>query len=280
MSKWLSAGNTAVITGGGGGIGLECARRYAAADMNVVLVDINEEKLTEAQNEISSLQDKAKTITAICDVSDAEAVKALADDVFGQFGEVNCLMNNAGIIAGSGKPWEQPDVLQNIMGINFYGVVHGCQAFIPRMVEQEGRGAVINTASKQGITRPPGSYAYNLSKASIVAYTEAIAHAFTEPEHEHLSAHLLVPAFVYTPMVSAFIPEKPDFAWTAEQTIDHALPRIEKGDFYVICPDNESPWEVDQKRIQWSADDLIKNRPAASRWHADYKQAFEDYMKD
>jgi hypothetical protein len=94
-----------------------------------------------------------------------------------------------------------------------------------------------------------------------------------------LTAHLLVPGFVYTPMVSRFVPQKPPGAWTAEETVDFMLTRLAAGDFYVICPDNEATREIDEKRMQWTADDLIKNRPALSRWHPDYKDAFEAFMR-
>ena len=88
------------------------------------------------------------------------------------------------------------------------GVVNLCNAFIPSMIAHGEDGVVINTGSKQGITRPPGNYAYNLSKASVVAYTEALSHAFITTENCKIKSHLLIPAFV-SPMISAFIPEKP-----------------------------------------------------------------------
>jgi NAD(P)-dependent dehydrogenase (short-subunit alcohol dehydrogenase family) len=138
---------------------------------------------------------------------------------------------------------------------------------------------VINTGSKQGITKPPGNYAYNLSKAGVLAYTESVAHALRQIEVCKLTAHLLVPGFVYTPMVSRFIPEKPPFAWTAAQTVDFMLPCLDRGDFYILCPDNEATRAIDEKRVQWNADDIVKNRPALSRWHPEYKDAFDKHMR-
>ena len=176
-------------------------------------------------------------------------------------------------------PWEGKDMLTNVLGVNFMGVVNGCHAFVPEMLKQKVVGAVINTGSKQGITRPPGNYAYNISKASVVAYTEALSHAFLNEKDCQLNAHLLIPAFVYTPMISAFLPDKPEFAATAEETVTFFMESLKNGDFYILCPDNETTREIDEKRIQWSADDIIKNRPAMSRWHPDYKDEFENYMK-
>ena len=188
-------------------------------------------------------------------------------------------MGNAGMIAMGTKPWEEVEQLHKIMNTNFMGVVNLCNAFIPSMIAHGEDGVVINTGSKQGITRPPGNYAYNLSKASVVAYTGALSHAFITTENCKIKSHLLIPAFVYTPMISAFIPEKPDFAATTEETVDYFMEALKRDEFYILCPDNETNREIDEKRIQWAADDIIKNRPAMSRWHPDYQEEFEAFMK-
>ena len=274
--NWMKAGNTAVITGAAGGIGLAAAKRFAAADMNVVLVDVKEDALTEAA---ASLSGGREFISKICDVSDPSAVQTLANEVEAQFGKVHCLMNNAGIGRMGTKPWEDLDAFNGLVSINLMGVIHGCHAFMPGMLAHGQPGVVINTGSKQGITRPPGNYAYNLSKAGVLAYTESVAHALRQEDDCQISAHLLIPAFVYTPMVSAFIPQKPPFAATAEETVDFMMASLERGDFYILCPDNETPRPLDEKRIQWTADDIIQNRPALSRWHPDYAEAFKNFIE-
>ena len=280
MAIWRDEGQTAVITGGASGIGLSAAEHFARNGMNVVIADLNVEAIDEA---VATLQKAAaggsRVVGRVCDVSEPAQVTALRDAAFDTFGAVHCLMNNAGTGIPVGTPWENLTELRQTLEINLMGVIHGCHAFIPKMLESGEPGAVINTASKQGITRPPGNYAYNLSKAGVVAYTESVAHAFTQIEDCKLSAHLLVPGFVYTGMVSQWIPEKPEFAWTADQTVEYMLPCLDRGEFYILCPDNETTREIDQKRIQWNADDIIQNRPALSRWHPDFKEAFEDYMK-
>lgn len=281
MPAWMKAGNTAVITGGASGIGLECARRYAATGMNVVIADRNEEALLSASKELADIAGSPDRILAhSCDISDLTQVDALRSEVAKKFGAVHCLMNNAGVGLPVGAPWENMEALETTMSVNLGGVINGCHAFIPGMLQHGEAGAVINTGSKQGITRPPGNYAYNLSKAGILAYTESVANAFVGAEGCQLAAHLLVPGFVYTPMIAAHIPEKPAFAWTAEQTVDFMLERLGEGDFYVICPDNEATRPVDEKRIRWNAEDIIKNRPALSRWHPDHKEEFAAYMDD
>ena len=276
MTTWMGEGRTAVITGAAGGIGLEAARRFATAGMNVVLADVKQEELAKAEQSLE--ETGANVLSVICDVSDYAQVQRLHDEVHDRFGKVHCLMNNAGIARLGSKPWEDLDAFNQIIGINLMGVVHGSHAFIPSMLAHGEPGAVINTCSKQGITRPPGNYAYNLSKTGVLAYTESAALAFRNEENCQLAAHLLIPGFVYTPMISTFIPEKPPFAATAEETVDFMMNALAKDDFYILCPDNETPRELDEKRIQWTADDIIQNRPALSRWHPDYIEAFKAFV--
>ncbi len=277
MTEWLAEGRTAVVTGAAGGIGLEAARRFAQAGMNIVLADVKEDDLAQAE---TSLADSGASVLAQhCDVSDPASLERLRTATEARFGAVHCLMNNAGIGRMGTKPWEDIGAFQQMIGINLMGVVHGCHAFIPSMLAHEQPAAVINTASKQGITRPPGNYAYNLSKAGVLAYTESLAHAFRNEEGCQITAHLLIPGFVYTPMVSAFIPDKPPFAATAEETVSFMMDRLENGDFYILCPDNETPRTLDEKRVQWTADDIIKNRPALSRWHPEFEAEYKAFVE-
>jgi NAD(P)-dependent dehydrogenase (short-subunit alcohol dehydrogenase family) len=275
----MITGNTAVVTGGASGIGLESARRFARAGMNVVIADRNADDLGAAKAELEQIGSEKRTLALTCDVAVLAEVERLRDAALDRFGAVHCLMNNAGLGMRVGAPWENLAELQTTLEVNLWGVIHGCHAFIPVMLKGGEPGAVINTGSKQGITKPPGNYAYNLSKAGVLAYTESIAHALRQIEGCKLTAHLLVPGFVYTPMVSRFIPEKPPFAWTAAQTVDFVLPCLDRGDFYILCPDNEATRAIDEKRVQWNADDIIKNRPALSRWHPEYKDAFDKHMR-
>ena len=276
MTAWLKTDNTAVITGAAGGIGLAAAQRFAAHGMNLVLADVKADNLTAAA---AALRDAGATVlTHMCDVSDLSQLEELKTAAHAEFGKIHCLMNNAGIGRMGAKPWEDLDAFNEMLGINLLGVVQGSHVFIPDMLAHGEPGAVINTASKQGITRPPGNFAYNLAKAGVLAYTESLAHAFRNEDGCQLSAHALIPAFVYTPMVAKFIPQKPDFAATAEETIAFMMDALARDEFYILCPDNETPRALDEKRIQWTADDLIQNRPALSRWHPDYAAAFEAFI--
>lgn len=278
MTNWLKAGNSAVITGGASGIGLAAAHHYAGQGMHVSIVDRDTDALAEAE---AALRDHGTKVLALeCDVSDKAAIEAMRDQVYDQFGAVHCLMNNAGAGMPTSAPWEDFDNLEKTLSINLMGIIHGCHAFIPKMLESGEPAAVINTGSKQGITKPPGNYAYNLSKAGVVAYTESIAHAFATTDNCPLSAHLLIPGFVYTGMIKKFLPEQPPSAWTPVETVEFMMGSLEQGDFYILCPDNDVDRETDVKRIQWNADDIVQNRPALSRWHPDWSDAFQKYMDE
>ena len=268
----LAAGNTAVVTGGASGIGLAAARRFSAMGMNVVLADAAGDRLDAAAKELHAL-------VVPTDVSDFAQVEALRDAALARFGSVEVLMNNAGI-GGGGGPMENLDRWRRLLDVNLFGVLHGVQAFGPGMAASGRPGLIVNTGSKQGITTPPGDTAYNVSKAGVKVLTEALAHSLRETPGCKVTAHLLVPGFVWTGMTSRGRAEKPDAAWTPEQTVDYALARIAAGDFYILCPDNDVARETDEKRIRWAAEDLASNRPALSRWHPDWKDAFAKFMAE
>ncbi|TGQ69685.1 SDR family NAD(P)-dependent oxidoreductase [Mesorhizobium sp. M00.F.Ca.ET.186.01.1.1] len=274
----LSRGNTAVITGAASGIGLAAARRLALMGMKIVLADIAGARLDDASRAVAAIAGSDAVLAVAADVSKAEEVNRLAERAFGAFGEVSVLMNNAGVGDNPGKPWENRDAWRRLLGINFWGVVHGVEAFAPRMLASGKPGLIVNTGSKQGITTPPGNLAYNVSKAGVKTFTEGLAHALRNEPGAHLSAHLLVPGFTYTGLTEGAT-EKPAGAWTGEQVIDFMLESLVRGDFYILCPDNEVARPLDEKRMAWAIGDIIENRPALSRWHPDHKDAFAAFMK-
>jgi NAD(P)-dependent dehydrogenase (short-subunit alcohol dehydrogenase family) len=223
---------------------------------------------------------QAENVLAVAaDVSRLEDVESLKEKVYGAFGEVALLMNNAGT-EGGGQMFGDLQRWRAILETNLWGVINGVHVFAPAMVGQNTPGAIVNTGSKQGITTPPGNTAYNVSKAGVKVFTEALAHDLRNTPDCQVSAHLLIPGFVYTGFTKARgITEKPAGAWAPEQVIDFLLPALERKDFYVLCPDNETTREMDEKRIRWAAEDLIENRPPLSRWHPDYKDAFAKVME-
>lgn len=278
MPQWLDRGRVAVITGGGNGIGRAAAQRYLNAGMRVLITDVDATALAESSEQLDAAA--GELITHVCDVSDYEQVQALRDAALDAFGKVDCLMNNAGAGVTRALPWEDLEGWKKQLDINLWGIVHGCQAFVPHLLESSTPVAVINTGSKQGITNPPGGFAYNLSKAGVLNYTQSLAHALRQVEQCPVTAHLLVPGFTYSNMIARFMPKRPDGAWSCEQVVDFMIESLERNDFYIICPDNDTPRELDNARMQWSADDLIQNRPALSRWHPDFAAAYERFVAD
>ena len=275
----LAPGSVALVTGGGAGSGLAAAIRFAQAGLKICIVDLGREKLAAAEAQLAAASPAgADAVLAVeADVSRVEEMQQLAVTVTERFGGVDVLMNNAGIQPGSAifgprENWEK------VLGVNLWGVINATQALVPGMIARGRPGLVINTGSKQGITTPPGDPAYNISKAGVKAFTEALQHELRNTEGCRLSAHLLIPGFVFTGLTANGRSEKPAAAWTPEQTVDFMMTGLEAGDFYILCPDNDVSRPVDERRIAWAAGDVIDNRPALSRWHPDYAAAFADYM--
>jgi NAD(P)-dependent dehydrogenase (short-subunit alcohol dehydrogenase family) len=276
----FTAGSVAVVTGGAAGIGLAAAKRFAQLGLRVCIADLGVDQLAHAAQEIAVLAAHgADDVMAIeTDVSRVEDLNRLETAVQDRFGGTDILMNNAGVQPGSAlfgpvANWER------VLDVNLWGVIRGTQAFVPAMIARGRPGLVINTGSKQGITTPPGDPAYNVSKAGLKAFTEALQHELRNTPDCRISAHLLIPGFVFTNLAAHGRTEKPAGAWTAGQTVDFMLERLDAGDFYILCPDNDVPRSIDERRILWAAGDIVENRPPLSRWHPDYKQAFEAFSQ-
>ena len=276
----LVPGNTAFITGAAAGIGLAVAGRLVALGLKVCIVDRDEDKLAAAAGMLRASAGSAEdaVVAVAVDVADREAMEAVAEMIFARWGTIHVLMNNAGIQPGSGilGPKEAWDA---VLAVNLGGVINGTQVFVPRMIAKGEAGLVINTGSKQGITTPPGDPAYNVAKAGVKVLTEALQYEFRNMEGGRLSAHLLIPGFVFTGLTAGDRIEKPSGAWTPDQTADFMLEKLEAGDFYILCPDGDVNRAMDEKRIAWAAGDIVENRPPLSRWHPDWAEKFKAWVR-
>jgi len=276
----FTAGSVAVVTGGAAGIGLAAAKRFAQLGLRVCIADLGADRLARAAQEVAILAAHGAddVMTVETDVSRVEDLRRLEAAVQKRFGGTDILMNNAGIQPGSAM-FGPADNWERVLDVNLWGAIRGTQVFVPAMIARGRPGLVINTGSKQGITTPPGDPAYNVSKAGLKAFTEALQHELRNTPDCQLSAHLLIPGFVFTDLAAQGRTEKPAGAWTSEQTVDFMMERLGAGDFYILCPDNDVPRSVDERRILWAAGDIVENRPPLSRWHPDYKQAFEAFRQ-
>jgi NAD(P)-dependent dehydrogenase (short-subunit alcohol dehydrogenase family) len=187
-------GKVAVITGGASGIGRAMAERFAAEGMHLVLADIDE--VTMRATEASLAEGGAQVLTVVCDTSSEAQVQSLAEQAMSRFGAAHVLCNNAGVV-GKGDPWRGS--FRNwewVIGINLYGVVHGIRAFLPIM-EDQGEGHIVNTASMAGLLAVPGAAPYNVTKSAVVALSEGL---FLELQSagSPIGVSALCPSFVKT----------------------------------------------------------------------------------
>jgi hypothetical protein len=246
--------------------------------LKVVLADLDNERLQAAASAVAAASSASDVLAVPTDVSQRDEVGTLESAARAAFGRIHVLMNNAGIqpgsrIFGASANWDK------VLQVNLGGVINGTQVFGPGMIAHGEPGLIINTGSKQGITTPPGDPAYNVSKAGVKVFTEALQHELRNTKGCRISAHLLIPGFVFTPLATSGRTEKPAGAWTPEETVEFMMARLNAGDFYILCPDNDVTREMDERRILWAAGDVVENRPPLSRWHPDYAERFATFLQ-
>ena len=276
MHPALIKDSVAVVTGGASGLGLAAMRRFAELGLRVCMVDVAGEKLDQAA---ATLQGQGMDVLAFaCDVANRADLQNLASIVTQTLGPVSVLMNNAGIQPGS-TIFDDAGNWDRILAVNMGGIIAGSQIFAPAMIASGNPGLIINTGSKQGITTPPGDPAYNIAKAGVKVFTEALQHHLRNLSGCKVEARLFIPGFVFTPLTANGRIEKPAGAWTPDQTVDYLFNALDRDEFYILCPDNDVDRALDAKRVMWAAGDIAENRPPLSRWHADYGDAFNDWLK-
>ncbi|MBM3658497.1 MAG: SDR family NAD(P)-dependent oxidoreductase [Actinobacteria bacterium] len=254
-------GKTAVITGAGSGIGRGMAEYAAASGMNVVVADVQPDALDET---VALVRDTgAEVMGVLTDVTDPAAVENLAAAAYDRFDAVHLLHNNAGVFQG-GISWQRTLAdWEWVMKVNFWGVLHGIQAFVPRMLAQEEQGDgdihIVNTSSVAGITTVAYSGPYVVSKFACAALTESVAHDL-RAQGSSIGVSCLVPGAVDTRIAQSERnrpdeppgeAQAPDHWFVAgalgQMTAERGLPPIEaarivfdgirNGDFWICTTD-------------------------------------------
>jgi NAD(P)-dependent dehydrogenase (short-subunit alcohol dehydrogenase family) len=226
----LEAGKIAVVTGSASGIGFALAERFAGAGMHVVLADVDEAGLMAAADKIGARG--VDTLTVRTDVSSEESVQALAAAAVERFGTVHVVCNNAGVMS-SGDPWFGPlSAWTWVMGVNFWGVVHGVRAFLPMLLAQN-EGHIVNTASIAGLY-PGFGAVYDASKHAVVAITDDLYQGMKQAGLP-IGVSVLCPGWVRTQIVDAErnwpadLGDRPPDALGADVVLGHVRRVIDEG---------------------------------------------------
>ncbi|MFK7962706.1 MAG: SDR family NAD(P)-dependent oxidoreductase [Burkholderiaceae bacterium] len=267
------SGAVAVVTGAALGIGRALAEHLAGQGVSVVMADLPGADLTEAHAQVTALAINSASVLAVpTDVSVPAQIEKLQAETLSAFGRVDMLVNNA--VTRIGRGMEAPlEEWQQAMQVNLWGPIFAVRAFVPHMLQSSHRCFVVNVGSKQGMTNPPGHPVYNVSKAALKTYTEALQHdlrgrAENQVAQTRVTAHLLVPGWTTTGKNE----HKPG-AWRPIQVVEHLMKALLRDDFYIVCADDEVTPEMDRQRIVWAAHDITENRPPLSRWHPDFAEA-------
>ncbi|KAJ5106117.1 hypothetical protein N7456_002792 [Penicillium angulare] len=297
MTSVIQTQKTALITGAASGVGFAVAKLCRAKGMHLALLDIDQENLIKAKEVLNKLDPALKTEVYLLDVADTAAWKQISQQIGVLFPCIDLVVLNAGKgykpqeAAGSRlKAWLDGDYWRKTFETNVYGPLNGLEVILPLILSSESQSpkSIVITGSKQGITNPPGggNPAYNASKAAIKSLTEHLAHDLrSDPTTAHISVHLLIPGWTWTGLMGNTGPtnedeiKKPTGAWYPSQVATEMLKGLEEGSFYIICPDGETDYALDQARMKWGSDDVVQGRSALSRWDSDWKSRAEEAIQ-
>lgn len=195
-------GRTAVVTGAASGMGLAFAEAFLRQGMQVVAADVEAPALARAEEQLAAVRGPEAVLAVRTDVSDPASVNALRDAALARFGRVNVVCNNAGV-GGVRNPIGRLDLSdwQWVLGVNLWGVIHGCEAFVPHLLEH-GDGHIVNTASIAGHVSLPFMGPYNVSKHGVVTLSETLLHELGHAGST-VGVSVLCPGFVATNLIDA-----------------------------------------------------------------------------
>ncbi len=233
-------GKTAVVTGAASGIGRALALRLAREGMRLVLADVDRRRLKEVASALP------EALAVVTDVSRSSDVEALAAEAWSRFGAVHLLCNNAGV-AGYGTFWEIPLARwRRVVAVNLWGAIHGCLAFVPRMIAQGGAAHIVNTASMAGLVTPPQAGPYSATKHAVVALSEALVQDLAL-KGAPIGVSVLCPGWVATRLLEA-TPDADPIVRTLiaqglspETVAERTVRAVRTGEFYVLTHPEMGP---------------------------------------
>ncbi len=234
----LEPGQVAVVTGGASGIGRACALAFARRGLDVVIADLNDQRMAATADELRGLGVRAQGIP--CDVANDAEVELMAREAISVMGRVDLLMSNAGVLAG-GPPEQVPmRDWEWIVQINLLGPVRCARAFLPHMVER-GRGHIVNTASFAGlVAHNPLTIPYDMTKHGVVGFSAGLA-LYARPKG--IGVSVLCPGYVATNLsenyrfTGAAETRMPDRVTTPEELAERVVAAIEAGRFLILSQD-------------------------------------------
>lgn len=210
-------GRVAVVTGAASGIGRGVARRAVKEGMRIAIADVEATALDDVASELAGAG--AEVLAVPTDVSQPDQVEALAARVYEQFGAAHLLHNNAGVFQG-GIAWQRTLAdWEWVMGVNFWGVLHGIRAFVPRMIEGGEEGHIVNTSSLAGVVTFGYSAPYVASKFAVLGMTECLAHDL-KGQGAPIGVSVLTPGLVDTGIAYS-TRNRPDEPPSEVQAPDH-----------------------------------------------------------
>lgn len=192
------AGKAAVVTGGGSGIGRALVMALAAEGTHVVVADIDERAAGSVAREAEA--SGVRSLAVVTDVTDAASVNALADRAYAEFGAVDILCNNAGVLLFGSLTETVPEDWQWVFAVNVMGVVHGILSFVPRMTAQGRPAHIVNTASVAALGGGKDGGVYSASKNAVLAISESLR---LELEEQGIGVTALCPASIRSRILDA-----------------------------------------------------------------------------
>lgn len=248
----------AVITGAASGIGFALANACAQRHMHVVMVDCAVDALQQASEKLSQLS-HSQVLSVVCDVTQLDDVRRVAQQTYDQFNRVDLLLNNAGVNGPLVPLWEMSvSQIRNVMDVNLFGVLNGIHVFLPLMLKQQSRGHIVNMASVYGLCSGSLVGAYAMSKHAIVALSESLYFDLKRLK-KPVDISVVCPSFVNTPLLVNSNLSSDDSLYqkmqdliergrSPEEVAEHILREVGHKHFYIL-PDKEVK-DYCEKRVQ------------------------------